>query len=63
MTNLLDERIGRHQMYELDMRALSRAFFYGPQYQSIANTIVQLIRGSAWGVIAALRRCPYRFGK
>jgi hypothetical protein len=27
----------------------------GPRYQGIANTIVQLIRRSTWGVVAALR--------
>jgi len=33
-------------------RRLVRTLFHGPQYQGIANTIVQLIRRSTPGLIA-----------
>ncbi len=56
MTNLLDERIDYHQSIDWTYgHRVVRTLFQGAQYQGIANTIVQLIRRSASGVVAPSR--------
>ncbi len=52
-TNLLDERIDYNQSYGSDIWAKSGAYFVpgGPNTKVSPNTIVQLIRPSASGVI------------
>jgi len=52
MKNLLDERIGQHQKMEWACgRGVVQTSFFGVQYQGIANTIVQLLRRNAAGLI------------
>jgi hypothetical protein len=52
MPNLLDERIHGRGKHRLEMRTQDSApLFHEAQYQGIVNTIVQLVRLSAFGVI------------
>jgi hypothetical protein len=54
MTNLLDERIDYNQGIDWTYRhRTARILFHQAQYKGIANTIVQLIRRSASGLIEA----------
>jgi hypothetical protein len=63
MTNLLDERIdSRQKMGWTFGHRVARAWFQGAQYEGIANTIVQLIRLSTSGVIAASRAIRSQIG-
>ena len=54
MTNLLDEGIDYHKSmdWKYVLRVVRTSYSAGPQYQSTADTIVQLIRRSTSGVIA-----------
>ena len=53
MASLLDERIDQHEYMDSAYEPANACFIPRAQYQCIANTIVQLIRRSTSGVIAA----------
>jgi hypothetical protein len=58
MMNLLDERIDYHPSMDREMWKRIERLYCNSQYQGIADTIVQLIRRRASGVIPPSQPIP-----